>query len=686
MAFNGAGVFNRLYSWAIDKTNGILVRADRVDAELDGIATGLSNAICKDGQTTITANIPLNSYQLTGVGNGTTAQAAATVSQVQAGAFAWNATAGGTADAINVTVSPTPGSYVAGMTIHTVPASNNTGTATLNVNGLGVKTIKVGTANLSAGDILADVPAAFIYDGTNFQMHSPSRGSLGNLSLPIPLASGGTGATTAAAARAALGTLFSNYSELGGNVTVNASYRGASLLFNATATVTFDTAANLTANFAMAIFAGAGATVTLDANGTETIDGQLTQTVSANSSAIIASTGNATAGLRLAGSSGSSGGVTETITAGEALTINATNGLAVVYKDTFNQRSGGAGKVYLVDADATGPVRVSREIGIITANISNGSTGNGYFRAATITGLASLTAGAPAFAHASTAGAIQQTEPSVPSNGSQVASVAIGSALNTTALTFAPPDDITFIKYAASLANNTTTTVEHFTDANARERVSMAHLAGGSSSNTTGTFSNTTDGGTGINSGIGYNWGMKLTIPASATQVDYFTVKMVSVSTGGDVVGKVYSNNAGSPGTQVGSDSDTQNVTSGVNYTFTFGTPVPVTGGSDYWMVFAPSASNFSATIDTTGPVAGYVSGRNNTITSITDLAGSDTRMEIGYSQLARDEPLTINADSLITSGIGVRYDNGTGGENDTKTSFRNVTAATRNIVAEITL
>lgn len=68
MAFNGSGVFNRVHNFATDKTNLVPVTASRMDAELDGIATGLSTAITKDGQTTITASIPWNSQGLTGVG------------------------------------------------------------------------------------------------------------------------------------------------------------------------------------------------------------------------------------------------------------------------------------------------------------------------------------------------------------------------------------------------------------------------------------------------------------------------------------------------------------------------------------------------------------------------------------------------------------------------------------------
>jgi hypothetical protein len=73
MAFNGSGTFNRVHSWATDKAAATKITASRMDAEDDGFATGLSTCIAKDGQTTITANLPMNSKKLTGLAAGTTA-------------------------------------------------------------------------------------------------------------------------------------------------------------------------------------------------------------------------------------------------------------------------------------------------------------------------------------------------------------------------------------------------------------------------------------------------------------------------------------------------------------------------------------------------------------------------------------------------------------------------------------
>lgn len=69
MSYNGSGVFQRLYSWATDKTNNVKIQAARMDGEDDGFATGLSNVICRDGQSTISADIPWNGKKITGLGN-----------------------------------------------------------------------------------------------------------------------------------------------------------------------------------------------------------------------------------------------------------------------------------------------------------------------------------------------------------------------------------------------------------------------------------------------------------------------------------------------------------------------------------------------------------------------------------------------------------------------------------------
>ncbi len=57
MAFS-SGTFSRLHDWTTDRDAGIKKSASRTDAEFDGIATGLTTCILKDGTQTLTAMIP----------------------------------------------------------------------------------------------------------------------------------------------------------------------------------------------------------------------------------------------------------------------------------------------------------------------------------------------------------------------------------------------------------------------------------------------------------------------------------------------------------------------------------------------------------------------------------------------------------------------------------------------------
>lgn len=82
MPYSGLGTFVRLYNWVTDAANNIYVRADRMDAEMDGIATGLSNCITKDGQQILTANIPFGGYKITGLGSGASTTDAVNYAQV----------------------------------------------------------------------------------------------------------------------------------------------------------------------------------------------------------------------------------------------------------------------------------------------------------------------------------------------------------------------------------------------------------------------------------------------------------------------------------------------------------------------------------------------------------------------------------------------------------------------------
>ncbi|MEQ9131102.1 MAG: hypothetical protein RJQ08_13660 [Salinisphaeraceae bacterium] len=72
----------------------------------------------------------------------------------------------GAANAYVVTLTYPPPSYSAGLTFNMKVANDNTGAATCNVNGLGVKTIKrYDGSDLDANDLVAGMIATLVYDG-----------------------------------------------------------------------------------------------------------------------------------------------------------------------------------------------------------------------------------------------------------------------------------------------------------------------------------------------------------------------------------------------------------------------------------------------------------------------------------------------------------------------------------------
>ena len=170
MAFNGSGVFSRVYNWTNDKNAGVKILASRHDTEDDGFATGLSTCITKDGQTTVTANLPMNTKRHTGVGNSAARTDYSATGQVQDSSFLYAADSG-SANTYAISLSPAVTAYAAGQIFHFKAANANTGASTLNVNSVGAKTIvkDVNTA-LASGDISQNEVISVIYDGTNFQM------------------------------------------------------------------------------------------------------------------------------------------------------------------------------------------------------------------------------------------------------------------------------------------------------------------------------------------------------------------------------------------------------------------------------------------------------------------------------------------------------------------------------------
>jgi hypothetical protein len=169
MSYNGSGTF-LINTAGQPVVSGTVISSTAFNALTADLATGLSTAITKDGQTTVTANIPMGTYKFTGLGAGTAATDSANLSQVQSTVTKLLASVSG-ADTITAVGSPTLGAYASGQMFYFVAASANTGAVTINIDSLGAKSItRDGTTALAAGDIQSGEVCVIVYDGTQFQL------------------------------------------------------------------------------------------------------------------------------------------------------------------------------------------------------------------------------------------------------------------------------------------------------------------------------------------------------------------------------------------------------------------------------------------------------------------------------------------------------------------------------------
>lgn len=172
MSFNGSGTF-QINTAGQPVVAGTVITATAFNALTADLATGLSTCVTKDGQTTVTANLPMGGNKLTGLGAGTLATDSARLSQVQGGISSLLGVSG--IDTITGSGSPQVTTYATGQMFWFVASGTNTGAATLNIDSLGAKSITRGTAALAAGDIISGSVALVVYDGTQFQLLSINR-------------------------------------------------------------------------------------------------------------------------------------------------------------------------------------------------------------------------------------------------------------------------------------------------------------------------------------------------------------------------------------------------------------------------------------------------------------------------------------------------------------------------------
>lgn len=168
--WDGNGNVTLTYDFTDDDDAGVDILSERMDTQFEDVRGGIENSLAKDGQNAATANINLGGFKLLSVGNATLTGDAVNIATLQKLTGIYVGTVGGTGNAITLTPSPAIVSYSAGQCfVFKAAASQTSGAPTVNVSGLGTKTIKRADGNgLMSGAIGINSINAIVYDGTDF--------------------------------------------------------------------------------------------------------------------------------------------------------------------------------------------------------------------------------------------------------------------------------------------------------------------------------------------------------------------------------------------------------------------------------------------------------------------------------------------------------------------------------------
>jgi hypothetical protein len=246
MSFNGSGTF-LINTAGQPVVSGTVISSTAFNALTADLATGLSTAITKDGQTTVTANIPMSTYKFTGLGVGSAAGDSANLSQVQSTVTKLLTSVSGT-DTITAVGAPVVAAYAAGQMFYFVATGDNTGAVTLNIDSLGAKAVtRDGSVALAAGDIKSGEVVVVVYDGTRFQvvsqLNSAGDARFANVSIASSLYVGGVStfvgnagfsANVSIASALSVGGVaaITGATTIGGNLTLNGGTANGVLYLN----------------------------------------------------------------------------------------------------------------------------------------------------------------------------------------------------------------------------------------------------------------------------------------------------------------------------------------------------------------------------------------------------------------------------------------------------------------------
>ncbi len=168
MPRNGSGIYGPPAGTAA-VPNTTIESAD-YNAVLDDLAQALTDSINVDGTAPFQANQSVGNNKLVNLGPGSSATDSLNLGQAQSNVVAHATATGGSADAITAMFSPAFTAYAAKMRFRfTASAANTIASPTVNVDGLGAKTVKkLNGLALEPGDIAGSGHVCdCLYDGTD---------------------------------------------------------------------------------------------------------------------------------------------------------------------------------------------------------------------------------------------------------------------------------------------------------------------------------------------------------------------------------------------------------------------------------------------------------------------------------------------------------------------------------------
>jgi hypothetical protein len=155
------------------RTAGANDTAELADAREQDLATAISALWLRDGGNQPSANLPMNGFKFTGAAVATALDEFLRASQAQSSALIYGGTAGGSANAITLDLTPNLTAYAAGqMFLFKASAANTSVDVTVNVDSVGNLNLRKydGASKPAVGEIQSGGMYLLLCDGTSMQL------------------------------------------------------------------------------------------------------------------------------------------------------------------------------------------------------------------------------------------------------------------------------------------------------------------------------------------------------------------------------------------------------------------------------------------------------------------------------------------------------------------------------------